>query len=428
MRNYEIRGCSGYVVVGKQGHLVNLLKAEPYGAGRSRKPLFEKKKSWLQCWNIITFFLNLHFQAKRDKKKQWDTFYINVHSDVLGDTFGDPWWKLQPILIKLGIIDKNPSFEEGSFPQSYRLHKDIIHSKHLYIEDLSNKNLDRTFNSRVTLDVDRLLEDFEDIAETRSKKPRKKKWSPFDKIMLIKTIKEFNYHDNPQQVSTGREFNKANRLPEEFRDYLYIDDEETTEIDIKSSLPSVLYKYAEGEEKRRYGELIEQGQLYEFFASNLGIPTRRHTTKKAFVYYLGGYREYLCESLGSVLRKHFPMLHQWIELTEADYLIQNPNGKGGQVSRILQKTESKIIVKMMEQINTDEILTVSIHDGVRVKTQHAEIIEKAIRHAFKLQVGITPVLTVEEHDLCDNRSEMERLFEEAVINTHMLEWDQQDWE
>lgn len=421
-----IRGCNGYIVVCLEGDLIEELKQVPYGEGKQRKPLIQKKKQWLQCWNIITFFLQSHFNQKRMKNPRWDTFYINVHSKVLEKKFGDPWNKFQPILIDLGIIDKNPKYKTDGFTQSYRINKDIIHSEHLIVEDHAEDNQDRDYVSRVTLDVDNLLPQFDSITEERAK--RKKAWSPFDKMMNLKIIKEFNFHDNPSVGTTGREFNKANNIPSEFRAFILIDGEETTEIDIKSSLPSILYKHTKGDEKARYGDLISQGRLYEFFADEMGITNNRKLAKKAFVHYLGGYREHHCKELGRTIKKHFPNLHQWMEDVENTHKQKHPDAKGGEVSRFLQKTESQIIVTMLEGIKEDDIYTISIHDGVRVKTQHTEIVKEAIERAFTLLVGIKPVLTVEEYDLNDKRSEIEKSFDEALANTRMLEWNMKDWD
>lgn len=426
----NIKGCSGYVVVCEKGNFFNLLKPHPYGSGNQRKPLIEKRKHWLQCWNIITFFLQKHYQQKRLKNKNWDNFYIDVHSDTLGKMFGNPWkgkGAFKDILPELGILEKT-TYKVGGFPKGYRLNKDLIHSEHFILEDLTEDNLNRGYKSRVTLDTEFILSNFEKIVEQRAENQRKKtgrskKWSPFDKIMIIKQVKEFNYHDNAVVGSTGREFNKANNIPSELRKHIHIDGEATTEIDIKSSLPSILYKYTKDGEKQRYGNLITQGNLYEFFAEKMGYKGDRDLAKKAFTHYLGGKRVSYCSELGHVLHKHFPNLHQWMEGIEKEHKRKHPKGKKGEVSRLLQHIESKIIVTMLESIKKDNIFTISIHDGVRVKTYHADLVTEAIKKTFSLLVGIKPALTVEEYTTKDNRDELDQIFDEAIVNTEMLQWN-----
>jgi len=424
----KIRGCSGYVVVCSKGHFHDVLASTQYGSGKLRKPLHEKPKQWLQAWNIITFFLEKHFIQKRQKNRMWDSFFINVHSKMLESVLGDPWRNFQPILTELGILEKNEIFQKGKFSQSYRINKDLIHSPDLTLVDLSEDNLDRSYQSSITIDSEALLPRIDEIANERVTKRKKKKWSPFDKIMYIKAIKEFNFYDRVTVCSTGREFNKANGIPSEFREYIYIDGEPTTEIDIKSSLPCVLFKFTEGNEKRKYGKLITEGSLYESFATELGSPNNRELAKKAFTHYLGGYRQYVCAALDKALRKEFPKLHQWIEGIEQDHITKNPEGKGGQVSRLLQKIESKIIVVMMDDLNRNNIPTVSIHDGVRVKTYHADLVESAIRKAFKQLVGIEPVLTVDDYEPDDSRDDLDKLFDEATAYTYMMELDHVSFE
>ena len=287
--------------------------------------------------------------------------------------------------------------------------------------DLTEKNLDHDYHSRVTLDTEFILNNFDQIAKERAEE-KGKAWTPFDQIMIIKQVKIFNYHDNAVVGTTGREFNKANNIPSLLRKHIYIDGEATTEIDIKSSLPSILYKYAKEGEKEKYGALITQGQLYEFFAEEMGCKGDRNLAKKAFTHYLGGKRRSFCNELGNVLKKHFPNLWQWMENIESEHKKKNPNGKKGEVSRVLQHTESKVIVSMLKSIKKDNIFTVSIHDGVRVKTYHSDLVRDAIEVAFQLLVGIRPVLTVEDYVEVDGRDELDQIFSKATVNTQILEW------
>ena len=75
------------------------------------------------------------------------------------------------------------------------------------------------------------------------------------------------------------------------------------------------------------------------------------------------------------LQNEFPDLAFWMYVTNQDH---------GEISRILQRIESRIVVKEMEKA---PFKTVSIHDGILVEKKHAHEAHRLLSEAFKKHVG-----------------------------------------
>lgn len=414
----NISSLSPYILFIKENNdYYKIIFSLEYGSGKRRKLLGNKPKQFFQTLNIITYFVFEHYKEKGNKNKYWKSFYISHQAQELRKRFGRTVWdNISKLLIKNDILEKNEKYsnsEENPFTKSYRLNKDFLDNVEFEILDLTQFQKEESEErdlSNITLKKEELLKHFDSISKKRN-------WRVEDQCYYKKVIHKFNCYDFSITGSTGRVYTKTNLLPKEFRSYVLIDGEETSEIDISSALPSMLYCYTKGKEAADYEKVVESGKLYELFADQYLVKHSlsnglkdldqkkvlewRNRTKKAFVYYLGGYRKNDCEWIGSILKNLFPNLHAFIEKVEADHKkkceTKKLEFKGGEMSRMLQEKESKIVVKMVGGLSSIGIHCESIHDGIRVQSKHVQTAKTALEDAFKAVIGIKPSLTIEDH-------------------------------
>lgn len=467
MKLYSITYLPDYIYILNSNTYFDKLSSLKRGEASDLKTIYDNKKNWYTCWSIITYFINQHNYKKTIKDSRWDTGYIKLKTTMLRKKFGRGVWDdFRKLLKDANILEVNESYSSdgelnssGSpYPKSYRLNKDFLHSQDFELFDtksidekrISKKrllntedNLNTSYTSNITIDVEKSLGIIDEIAEDR-------KWKQVTKLSFQTRIHKFNNHDYETSCSTGRVFNKSNGLPQALRKLIKIDGESTEEIDLKSALPSILYMHTKRDEKKKYGKILEEGMLYEYFAERLfpkeitspfkKLPVEdqkrlRAKTKKRFVHYMGGWRDTTSPNVDEVFKNEFPKLHKFImdtEIVKPQKRVSNIQYTG-ELSKRLQKDESKIVVKMVGGLNERNIKSISIHDGVRVKISQFKHVKKAMELAYEVVVGISPVLDTcgydePEPDLNTDKYsfDIDEIYYDQEVSSMKPEWEKDE--
>lgn len=347
-------------------------------------------------------------KQKREAKGACTEISWSITKWITGEKM---WRHIRKNLLNAGVIKNNDiedrtlkktyghycahsdNYQGRPFGKSYRIAEEYLDPKFYTTEQLTEFKGARSkigiperelsgviigIGDNVTLDVDGALQKFEEI------KKDKDNFGEFKSQFWETVIRNFNDTSGETICSTGRVFNKVNRLPAPIRDFVYINGSKTKELDIKSCNPAILYVLAEGVERENWGKIITARKVYELFAKHAGFNDDVDACKDAFVKYLGGSRRKNPMLINSFFRKHFPIMHR--KMVE----IMRSEPKRGELSRHLQKIESNIVVVEMAKA---PFQTVSIHDGLRVEEQHASEAKEMLHKAFRKHVGCDCVIT-----------------------------------
>ncbi len=346
-----------------------------------------------QIWNHIVQTLrdkfiiqrNEDFDSHKNKKpqkkgKKTDKSYSGSKNNTLGRPFAmcyrlapkwqnDNYWKLQEI-----------STANKLDPPNIRDSKGNLHQSH------------------ITIHVNNAVRELKKLTESRG-------WSPVIHKIYARKIALFNYIPfEDKACSTGRVFNKVNCLPSVLRKHIRISGSPMKELDIKSCLPNILFTYIEDpNEQNKWLEQIKNKSLYLFFAFHCGFITQERIeqckgqkekaqyiedcvkkAKYAVCCYLGGQRSLDPKKVDNVIKNQFPVLHKKIQK------IESSSPHKGELSRRLQKIESKICVQGMGE---EPYTTISIHDGVGVAEEHLMEAYSRLLQLFLEEVKCECVIT-----------------------------------
>ena len=310
------------------------------------------------------------------------------------------------LLVENEIIEKNDIYSTSGkknkqgkpFSKSYRLHpswrdtdfeirtieytqpkasraangfSEALEKDNAKLYSVRDKKSLKSILERFTLDKAKAMVILPIIAQNR-------KWSIRTKVGMLWMIEEFDQIKSFTIGKTGRFFCIGNRIATELRDAILLDGKPTDELDISCSNPTILFAlYPECSlERERYRKLVESGKLYDAIKDDLRI--MRDTAKKGtYKVMFGGKNKMISEWFA----KRFPEL--------SEIMKQYPKGE---LSRILQKKESSVIVKglMLES----DISCLSIHDGLRLNPSDTARAISLIKKLFQEQFGITPNITI----------------------------------
>ena len=371
------------------------------------------------------FFLDLKRRGKiQDALKDHDYSnpMINIHSDVWRDEIGRKYWYLiKKELVKWRVIQSsrsycnNPKYSVSGrvYPMSYRLRSEYAGEENFELsrrDDYPQKELrwdlftpeEKIKWEKVTLD--------KDFAWDELKKSKNRlKWTYAQYCYQACQVMSFNVgHKPPSSCSTNREFNGINQLPREVRTAVRIKGETVVDLDLKSSQPTILYRFIEdSDERREYKRLIEDGILYEEIIPYLDgysdhdykAYDERDMAKLCFCKLVGGavikrnrrdpknnFKKYR-QTTGAGLCARF-FLERFPKLYRKMRKINFQNR--GELVRELQRIEASIVVEGMK---ASGILTVSIHDGILVQASKAQQAHDFLSKKFTEVVGIVPVIT-----------------------------------
>lgn len=286
-----------------------------------------------------------------------------LYSDIHSDTFREvtnTWSRYRKVLVDNGILEvlKNKKglelyctgSYEGSeaFAKSYRINPIYNNEENLGVIFTEDEGVENLVLDRLQIDQEKALRCLKVLTA-------KKNWN--DSVVLNMKLKIAVFNITPYtdfvQARTGRQFNKANMLQCNLREYIHWDGEEVAEIDYCAAAISSLFPIINDEEKEDFREFLE-GDIYLRIGQIMGIKDRK-AIKSAICVWIGSNRsDVYTEKINQFFMEYFP-------LTFSDWDEESVN-----TMEYTQGLESHIVCNLMKGKG------VSIHDAILCKKKDVE--------------------------------------------------------
>lgn len=393
-------------------------------------------------WFLDRLYLHSHFAMKQD---EWGYTPLKVAylRKVIPQTFEK---KLREQLLEAGVIETDGYYVEGTKSFGYRLcpkyqtrHKRVPITNPIIkhnIELLRAGDLKKLskVHEHLFRQFDRVSIDFEHVVGTVANNPV---WEEFSRTALEQL---HNKEWTPVVCEYGRFHTPLTRLLTEARKGLRLDGKQLINLDIANSQPlflgllflqilrktnsssrsiedkellNVIKKlgidvypiptrigtpYTMGlvnsreylkEDVRKYIELVEKGELYDFFGENSSL-SRKEFKEKIFKDVLFGKNRIVTE-LTKEFARLFPSVMKFIRRIK--------QGNYRRLAWIMQREESRLMIdticgRLMRE--HEELPLLTIHDSVLTTEEHVGVVEKVIREEFH-ECGVSPTIRMESY-------------------------------
>lgn len=209
----------------------------------------------------------------------------------------------------------------------------------------------------------------------------------------------------------NRLFHSYSHLPSCFRKFLQIEDQDTTEIDIRSSQPIMMIRILKENEKdseeyrqelEKYTQSVTQGRFYQDMldtvndkiGENYEFTPELYKEFKKEVYhqiFYGSLFNLKEKSFFTVFESMYPNLTKVIK---SQKLPKRGGYRGFAIS--IQSTESKIVLDLVgRNLMERGIRFIPIHDSLIVQRRHTKTVISILRDTIKREIGVTPTLKTE---------------------------------
>lgn len=317
-------------------------------------------------------------------------------------------------LLEWGILECDNSVKIGYKSKGYKLKSPYDRNfKRIPVKDKKmNKKLNEFRQSNTLKNQERSLA-YQYLEETN-------KWITIDSKKALKYNKDNYFGESTMSTydanfysisnlsdgchrftvdSTGnRAHTNLTNLKSDLRQFLTVDGEHLGDIDIPNSQPLFFYLHIKylveipESEKRRYKEIVESGQFYEFFMERLGIPQKeRNNVKQKIIAAIFFDKNRNKESrYVKILKKEFPYI--------ADYIYKTKKDDRTKLASLLQKAESKFIIEkaVNEYINRfgeNYEFVSTIHDSIVAQESNLENVKNVLEYCFN-EEDIYPILSI----------------------------------
>lgn len=416
--------------------------------------LAEKEKGYLftkhlpKCYYIISTLIN---RAVFNKAEYFSPeCYVHLHTKTLEQVITTRTLnKVLSFLIDNQFIEVNNTYLKGEFSKSYRLGEKYRNEKYVVIENEDKKLLNKITKKQqnralellknnslseyrylrdnllgVEIDGKAARQYIENALAHKQPLPDKQKKSKTGNFYYTEKERYFNidtYNDYMAAIiavengeinfnidhKNNRVYSFITNLPSLLRPFLRYKGNPLVSLDITSSQPLFLYKvllsYA-GKNKalqaelKKYKELLESGNLYEYIGEKAGVTNRNEIKTKFFSDFL------FCKNttqtpFTKVVATIFP------ELTKAVRTIKKNDYK--MLANLLTKVESKtMITKVVRRINNEipDSFCLTIHDSILTENSTVDEVYNIMLDEIEKETGIQANIKIE---VCEEVSGIE---------------------
>lgn len=215
-------------------------------------------------------------------------------------------------------------------------------------------------------------------------------------IILNERIRDFNSNSSMYIVEDpfgNRVHTFISNLPREIRkEYVFIDENPTVELDLRQSqmviLGKIIYElYGENSFSRK----VMITDIYEYFGKMNGLTNRDESKILMF--------RALFDKKGSkadlMFKEAFPDTYPFIENIKSINLSENPSGKWySNLAFMLQREESGIFRQVWNELKKEEIKFLTVHDSVIVKHKDKHKASKIMKQSLQRNIGSHIIIRV----------------------------------
>lgn len=331
---------------------------------------------------------------------------FNLSSIILKDKYGSYYNNYVNYLVENKYIRILQEYRKGKNARVYCISEDIINGKiKKYV------NTDKTLLKKYK----KMLESYGDMSDSSILPCVKKKLVDdlfyiqvdYDKAMyylanISQPIHVFQKNKYSVESIIGNHifyhFDIYGRMHTNFtilksfirKNCLFIDDEETCELDINNSQPLFLAKImseydrtgVDINEYNLFKYLTKNGLLYQYIIDNSEIKNKNDVKKMVYKVLFG--KNYKNES-DDIFEKIFPTIHLFIKR----YKKEHKNYRI--LSHNLQKSESNLIYnKIIKEVidNIPDIKIITVHDSIIFQKKYKDIVEVIFNRNLKEEFNI----------------------------------------
>ena len=199
-----------------------------------------------------------------------------------------------------------------------------------------------------------------------------------------------------RNTTNGRLDSNLSNLPSYLRKFI-VTDKELIHIDIANSQPYFLYTTLMGQiglnedEVERYGNLVCNGQVYEFYASKWNAANDRKIDRaksKIYFFQILFSKPTSYQSQKDIFRNEFPTIMEWIDMKNEKC--------NSTVANLMANKESFTILDVIKpKLSKLDIEPYTIHDSFICNDEESPIVIKVINETLKDMFNHKPMLHVE---------------------------------
>ena len=201
----------------------------------------------------------------------------------------------------------------------------------------------------------------------------------------------------------GRNYTVIVPLPRDIRRFLSYGGEPLYVVDIKSSHPllHVLLYPKDGDEKKKYQDIMEGGRFLDFLNDasgnqfNLSNEDEREAFKKAVNSKIFNVhpepKNGTKNPIALAFKREFPLL--WSEIDGRK--VRDAENAAGPISRLMQRIEAAAVFVAVSRLVNRRFPLMTIHDAIVTTKDGVQEVENALAAAFR-PIGLTPKLVTKK--------------------------------
>lgn len=345
--------------------------------------------------------------------------WVSLHSDRLLSTVGNQYRKVIVEAEKLRYLKINDRYSEGRFPKSYRLEGQYRDGESQAYELKKKRRATAKPSGNAIEAWDEVGQGLFDCFDKSELRPQTK-FSGWSKYAVDSVLQK---RWRATRCSYNRFHSSFTSIPKRSRPFLFLDDSETTEIDVSNCQPLLLgilcSKYYSVCHDRPYGGLYHmsyvtqkgtkngdlnefvntccQGGIYEAIENetdakslfDLIPPAKRHPhakdrpverkdIKKAFlVAVFSPVADMKAMPVYRTIERLFPSVAEFLIAGKSD-----PNRGHQAIAEDCQKFESKLMIDTVAAHLVRRFPIITIHDAIICPRTRADEVEREISQAF----------------------------------------------
>ena len=189
--------------------------------------------------------------------------------------------------------------------------------------------------------------------------------------------------------NTGRVFHNVSNCPKELRPYLRLDGRGLVEVDIRNCQPMLLgslYSDRHSAEAKRYNEIVEGGNFYEFMQDQTGY-SRDEAKDRFLSFAFGEVRFAESSKFGQAFSGIFPQLRAAMDGVKCgDYV---------KMSALTQKLEADLVINtVVPMCERERIPVLTIHDSLMMFPEYAGDVQEMIKTECQRLYNLSPCLKI----------------------------------
>ncbi len=341
----------------------------------------------------VWMLLGLIYWKHMDYRIQWEK-PVRLKYDYLYENIPD-WPSVWKWCSSKGLVNRTEFYKRDKESYGYWTNRPYCDQTHRLVhfedkvvarrhKDIESKTLSRPILEKLRKQLDRLTVDMPLFQRRFGTHPDRHYYQAHLQTLLDKQIRF------KKDEFSGRIHTNITNLYKQLRALLRVDgqDEPLVELDIRNSQPLFLAIAAlkAKVQDKKYLELCESGQLYDYLALELGM-SRDSAKKELMLYYFAknGHRSVLKE-LKQLFEKQFDSI--------ASYLTKIKSKDHKRAAKQMQMAERQLIidnvcVKLFQQ--RKDLFVTTVHDSLLVRKSDSDLAEAVLMDEF-MKLGVNPGL------------------------------------